>query len=220
MVCRVRACLTTCQSSSAVRRCGQILAQVSGTPWLIVSLLYGAGLRLLECLELRVKDLDFDGNQVIVRGGKGRRDRRTVLPVAAKAPLTSHAFQSVPGPANYVVTERAPGVPLVGSATIALLPATGGIAGVGAEYGERLNQLDLRVGKLFRVAGTRTMLNVDFFNLFNGNAVTITPLEFVATSSCFSVDYSPADFFCSNRTSRMFVQPSLCPRAGDSISSL
>ena len=51
----------------------RILAQVSGTPWLIVSLLYGAGLRLLECLELRVKDLDFDGNQVIVRGGKGRR---------------------------------------------------------------------------------------------------------------------------------------------------
>jgi hypothetical protein len=70
------------------------------------------------------------------------------------------AFHSVPGPVvqdNYVVTERAPGVPLVGSptATVALLPATGGIAGVGAEYGERLNQLDLRVGKLFRVAGTR-----------------------------------------------------------------
>jgi len=91
--------------------------------------------------------------------------------------LVSAAFQSVPGPvvqANYVVTERAPGVPLVGSptATIALLPATGGIAGLGAEYGERLNQLDLRVGKLFRVAGTRTMLNLDFFNLFNGNAVT------------------------------------------------
>ena len=87
------------------------------------------------------------------------------------------AFHSVPGPvvqANYVVTERAPGVPLVGSptATIALLPATGGIAGVAAEYGERLNQFDLRVGKLFRVAGTRTMLNADFFNLFNGNAVT------------------------------------------------
>ena len=68
----------------------QILAQVSGTRWLIVSLLYGAGLRLLECLELRVKDLDFDGNQVIVRGGKGRKDRRTVLPAAVKAPLTSH----------------------------------------------------------------------------------------------------------------------------------
>jgi hypothetical protein len=91
--------------------------------------------------------------------------------------LVSAAFQSVPGPvvqANYVVTQRAPGVPLVGSptATIALLPATGGIAGFGAEYGERLNQLDLRVGKLFRAAGTRTTVNLDLFNLFNGNAVT------------------------------------------------
>jgi hypothetical protein len=91
--------------------------------------------------------------------------------------LVSATLQSIPGPviqANYVVTQRAPGVPLVGSptATIALLPATGGIAGFGAEYGERLNQLDLRVGKLFRVAGTRTMVNVDFFNLFNGSAVT------------------------------------------------
>ena len=91
--------------------------------------------------------------------------------------LVSATFQSIPGPviqANYVVTQRAPGVPLVGSptATIVLLPATGGIAGFGAEYGERLNQLDLRVGKLFRAGGTRTMLNVDFFNLFNGSAVT------------------------------------------------
>ena len=91
--------------------------------------------------------------------------------------LVSAAFQSVPGPvvqANYVVTQRAPGVPLVGSptATIGLLPATGGIAGFGAEYGERLNQLLLRVGKLFRGAGTRTTINADFFNLFNGNAVT------------------------------------------------
>ena len=86
--------------------------------------------------------------------------------------LVSATFQSIPGPvvqANYVVTQRAPGVPLVGSptATIALLPATGGVAGFGAEYGERLNQVDLRVGKIFRIARTRTMLNVDLFNLFN-----------------------------------------------------
>jgi hypothetical protein len=99
--------------------------------------------------------------------------------------LVSAAFQSIPGPvilANYVVTQRAPGVPLVGSptATVALLPATGGVAGVGAEYGERLNQLDLRVGKLFRVAKTRTMLNVDFFNLFNGSAVTAENPSFPA----------------------------------------
>lgn len=74
--------------------------------------------------------------------------------------LVSASFQSIPGPvvqANYVVTQRAPGVPLVGSptATVALLPATGGVAPIGAEYGERLNQLDLRVGKLLRARRTR-----------------------------------------------------------------
>jgi hypothetical protein len=99
--------------------------------------------------------------------------------------LLSATFQSIPGPvvqANYVVTERAAGVPLVGSptATVALLPATGGVAGFGAEYGERLNQIDLRIGKLFRGAGTRTMLNVDFFNLFNGSAVTAENPSFPA----------------------------------------
>jgi hypothetical protein len=94
--------------------------------------------------------------------------------------LLSATYQSVPGPAvqaNYVVTERAPGIPLVGSptATVALLPAlpaAGGVGGLGAEYGERLNQLDLRVGKLFRIGKTRSMFNVDIFNLFNGSAVT------------------------------------------------
>jgi len=102
--------------------------------------------------------------------------------------LLSATFQSVPGPivqANYVVTERAPGVPLVGSptATVGLLPAlpaAGGVGGLGAEYGERLNQLDLRVGKLFRVAKTRSMINVDIFNLFNGSAVTAENPSFPA----------------------------------------
>jgi hypothetical protein len=88
--------------------------------------------------------------------------------------LVSAAFQSIPGPvvqANYVITQRAPGVPLVGgtTATVALLPSS---AGVATEYGERLNQLDLRVGKVLRFGGTKTVLNVDLFNLFNGNAVT------------------------------------------------
>jgi hypothetical protein len=66
------------------------------------------------------------------------------------------------------------------TATVALLPATGGMGGFGAEYGERLNQLDLRVGKLLRMAGTRTMLKVDVFNLFNGNAVTAENASFPA----------------------------------------
>jgi hypothetical protein len=91
--------------------------------------------------------------------------------------VVSAAYQSIPGPviqANLVVTQRAPGVPLVGSptATVALLPATGGVGGVGTDYGERLNQLDLRVGKLLRFGRTRTAVNVDIFNVFNGSAVT------------------------------------------------
>ncbi len=57
-----------------------ILGKVGHPSWLIVALLYGAGLRLQECLALRVKDLDFDGRQVIVRRGKGQKDRRSMLP--------------------------------------------------------------------------------------------------------------------------------------------
>jgi len=53
-------------------------------------LLYGAGLRLMECLRLRVKDIDFTSNQIVVRAGKGDKDRHTMLPVAAKDPLVKH----------------------------------------------------------------------------------------------------------------------------------
>jgi len=99
--------------------------------------------------------------------------------------LVSATYQSIPGPvvqANYVVTERAPGVPLVGSptATVALLPATGGVGGFGAEYGERLNQVDLRVGKVLRAGRIRSTVNVDPFNVFNGSAVTAENPSFPA----------------------------------------
>jgi integron integrase len=57
-----------------------ILRQLSGTPGLVVKLLYGSGLRLLEGLRLRVKDIDFDNNYIVVREGKGNKDRRTPLP--------------------------------------------------------------------------------------------------------------------------------------------
>jgi integrase len=56
-------------------------------------LLYGGGLRLMECLRLRVKDLDFDRLQVIVREGKGEKDRMTLLPEAVVDPLKRHLDQ-------------------------------------------------------------------------------------------------------------------------------
>ena len=60
-----------------------VLSQPTGSRWLMVALLYGAGLRLLECLRLRVKDVDFERNEIVVRAGKGGRDRRTDLSRAA-----------------------------------------------------------------------------------------------------------------------------------------
>ncbi len=68
----------------------KVLSCVSGTPWLMAMLLYGAGLRLMECCRLRVKDIDFSQNQVVVRSGKGNKDRYTTLPTAVKEPLLRH----------------------------------------------------------------------------------------------------------------------------------
>jgi integron integrase len=67
-----------------------VLAHLSGTTWIMATLLYGAGLRLLECLRLRVKDVDFTYNHIVVRDGKGRKDRVTMLPQQVKAPLQRH----------------------------------------------------------------------------------------------------------------------------------
>ena len=65
----------------------RILAQLNGAKWLMASLLYGAGLRLRECLNLRVKDVDFDYRQIFVRDGKGAKDRVTMLPGSVIEPL-------------------------------------------------------------------------------------------------------------------------------------
>jgi integron integrase len=69
---------------------GAILAGLRGTPLLMASLLYGAGLRLLECARLRVKDVDFDRGALIVRDGKGQKDRVTLLPAGVAEPLRRH----------------------------------------------------------------------------------------------------------------------------------
>lgn len=64
-----------------------VMEQLEGTPRLMALLLYGAGLRLMECVRLRVKDVDLLANQIIVRGGKGGRDRVALLPVISKPDL-------------------------------------------------------------------------------------------------------------------------------------
>ena len=68
----------------------RLLAAMRGSKWLMASLLYGAGLRLRECLKLRVKDVDFGYRQIVVRDGKGAKDRVTMLPRSVVAPLQAH----------------------------------------------------------------------------------------------------------------------------------
>lgn len=67
-----------------------ILLQMEGTQQLIGRLLYGTGMRILECLRLRVKDVDFARGEILVRDGKGFKDRVTMLPRALQAPLQEH----------------------------------------------------------------------------------------------------------------------------------
>jgi integron integrase len=67
-----------------------LLGALEGVHWIMASLLYGAGLRLLECLRLRVKDIDFASHQILLREGKGNKDRRTMFPAAVQEPLAAH----------------------------------------------------------------------------------------------------------------------------------
>lgn len=67
-----------------------VLLQFQGVVWIVVSLLYGSGLRLMEALRLRVKDIDFDYNQITLRDAKGHKDRLSLLPMAVKESLKKH----------------------------------------------------------------------------------------------------------------------------------
>ena len=64
-----------------------VLSNLQGEFHLMASLLYGSGLRLSECMSLRIKDIDFDLNEIIVRAGKGNNDRRTLLPLLLRTQL-------------------------------------------------------------------------------------------------------------------------------------
>src|SRR5512134_638342 len=79
--------LPTVLAGSEVER---LLGQLVGTRWLIASLLYGSGLRVIEGLRLRVKDIDLSYRQILVRDGKGEKDRVTMLPEKLVEPLRAH----------------------------------------------------------------------------------------------------------------------------------
>lgn len=72
----------------------QILLQLNGVHWLMGQLIYGAGLRVMECVRLRVKDIDFEYRQVLVRNGKGNKDRVTMLPNLIIDELKRHLLKS------------------------------------------------------------------------------------------------------------------------------
>jgi integron integrase len=68
----------------------KLIAMMQGTHQLMAKLIYGCGLRVMECIRLRVKDIDFAMNQIVVRDGKGKKDRITVLPDGVKPALIEH----------------------------------------------------------------------------------------------------------------------------------
>ena len=70
-----------------------VLSRMDGTMWLIASLLYGSGLRIMEALRLRVKDVDFAQREILVREGKGFKDRVTMLPMSLVEPLKAHLLK-------------------------------------------------------------------------------------------------------------------------------
>jgi integron integrase len=67
-----------------------VIQRLEGRVWMMACLMYGAGLRLRECLRLRVQDVDFEANQIVIRDGKGFKDRITLLPESVKQPLNEH----------------------------------------------------------------------------------------------------------------------------------
>ncbi|MBS0213795.1 MAG: integron integrase [Proteobacteria bacterium] len=71
-----------------------LLDQMTGIAWLMAALLYGAGLRLMECVRLRVQDIDFERREIVVRQGKGAKDRRTMLPAMTADALRAQLVEA------------------------------------------------------------------------------------------------------------------------------
>jgi hypothetical protein len=82
--------LFVCRSFSVGTKGAAVPSHLEGTMWFIAMLFYGSRLRLEECLQLRVNDVDLDRHQVIVRRGKGQKDRTTMLAIAVVEPLQRH----------------------------------------------------------------------------------------------------------------------------------
>jgi integron integrase len=70
--------------------CYEIFSYMKGTYLLICKMLYGSGMRLKECLRLRIKDIDYSVNEIVVRSGKGKKDRSTIFPDSLKPEITAH----------------------------------------------------------------------------------------------------------------------------------
>ncbi len=96
--------LPTVMSQAEVR---SLLAHIEGTHGLLARLLYGTGMRLMEGVRLRVKDLDLERREIIVRSGKGGRDRVTIVPEALLGPLREHLARV----REWFMTDRADGLP-------------------------------------------------------------------------------------------------------------
>jgi integrase len=79
--------LTVVMTQEEVQR---VLSEIKGTHLLMARLMYGAGLRLMECVRLRVQDLDFERSLVYVRAAKGNKDRVTLLPAAVHQDVNRH----------------------------------------------------------------------------------------------------------------------------------
>lgn len=102
-----------------------VLAELEGVPWLVANLLYGSGLRLLEALRLRVKDLALERGELIVREAKGGKDRVTMLPALLETPLRAH-LQRLRAWYEEERRRRRPGVSLPHSLARKIAPAVSG----------------------------------------------------------------------------------------------